>query len=285
MLGDRGIRAFPVRRPVLRRLQRHAVPRRALLDAGAVRHQRVRADLSPEPRRRDASAVAPGRLERLERPWDNEYWVVTTTDGTKYYFGADHVPGYSSSPATNSAWGEPVYNPVSGNPCYSASSGNASWCTMGYRWNLDFVVDPRGNLTEYNYATETNYYNRGAGQASGNNGTLTQYVRDGYPVSASYGMLPSDEQKATPVKPAAEVLFGYAQRCLPVGSSTCSAYSNLTSSTASDWPDIPFSEICQIPGPARTGGRRTSLLTGCRRSRPRCCPRSPLHTRRWTPTP
>ncbi|HVB43992.1 MAG TPA: RHS repeat-associated core domain-containing protein [Streptosporangiaceae bacterium] len=186
--------------------------------------------------------------------WDNEYWVVTTTDGTKYYFGANHVPGYSSSPATNSAWGEPVYNPVSGNPCYSSAAGIASWCTMGYRWNLDFVADPRGNLTEYDYATETNYYNRGAGQASSNVGTLTQYVRDGYPVSARYGMLLSDEQKATPVKPAAQVIFGYAQRCVPVGSTTCGSYANLNSSTAADWPDTPFPNICQSTGSCSNWG-------------------------------
>ena len=59
----------------------------------------------------------------------------------------------------------PVYNPDSGNPCYSSSSGASSECDMGYRWNLDYVVDPTGNLTVYNYATETNYYQWAAARA------------------------------------------------------------------------------------------------------------------------
>ena len=45
--------------------------------------------------------------------WNGEYWLVTTTDGTKYYFGQDHLPGGSGSDAaTNSAWGVPVYCPA-----------------------------------------------------------------------------------------------------------------------------------------------------------------------------
>ncbi len=199
--------------------------------------------------------------------WKNEYWVVTTTDGTKYYFGADHVPGFTTSPATNSAWGVPVYNPVTGDPCYSSTNTTNSWCTMGYRWNLDFVVNPQGNLTEYTYGTETNYYNRGAGQATGNNGTLTSYVRAGYPMTASYGMLLSEEQSATPVKPAAEVVFGNSQRCL-TPAATCASYSNLNSMTAKDWPDVPFTQICASSGSCSNWGptffstyRLTSITT------------------------
>ena len=85
--------------------------------------------------------------------WNGEYWLVTTTDGTKYYFGADHVPGSpSSSLTTNSAWNVPVYCPASTDPCNSST-----WTQMPYRWNLDYVVDPDNNLTVYQYATETNY--------------------------------------------------------------------------------------------------------------------------------
>ena len=53
--------------------------------------------------------------------WNGEYWLVTTTDGTKYYFGADHVPGSpSSSLTTNSAWSVPVYCPASTDPLATA---------------------------------------------------------------------------------------------------------------------------------------------------------------------
>jgi hypothetical protein len=88
--------------------------------------------------------------------WNNEYWVVTTTDGTRYYFGADHVPGDStSSLVTNSAWNVPVYCPATTDPCYSTSTGTSSWTQMPYRWNLDYVVDPDNNLTVYERCMST----------------------------------------------------------------------------------------------------------------------------------
>jgi RHS repeat-associated protein len=172
--------------------------------------------------------------------WNGEYWRVTTTDGTQYYFGQNHLPGGNGSDsATNSAWGEPVYNPGSGDPCYDSSKGQASQCQMGWRWNLDFVVDPMKHLTVYNYTTESNYYDRGYGQNNGN-GTLTQYVRGGYPTSASYGYLLADAIAGA--KPAAQVLFGYSDRCLS-SQSTCDA-----NHTATYWPDVPWDQSCASSG-------------------------------------
>lgn len=177
--------------------------------------------------------------------WNGEYWLVTTPDGTKYYFGRNHLPGGSGTDtASGSAWGVPVYSPNSGDPCYSSGSGQGSQCQMGWRWNLDYVVDPLGNLTSYSYQQETNYYSRGGGQNSGN-GTLTQYVRGGFPARISYGRLLSDAIAGA--QPAAEVLFGSSQRCTG-SASECSSYSNLTSSTAADWPDTPFDQICGSSG-------------------------------------
>src|SRR5581483_439236 len=70
---------------------------------------------------------------------NGEYWVVTTTDGTQYYFGQNQLPGWVSPDATtNSVWTEPVYATASGQPCYSATFAN-SWCQQAYRWNLDYV--------------------------------------------------------------------------------------------------------------------------------------------------
>jgi RHS repeat-associated protein len=198
--------------------------------------------------------------------WNGEYWLVTTTDGTKYYFGQNHLPGGSGSDAaTNSAWGVPVYNPSSGNPCYSSTAGASSECQMGYRWNLDYVVDPHGNLTTYVYATEGNYYERGGGQNSGK-GTLTQYVRGGYPTTISYGYrLPDAIAGASP---AAKVLFGTSQRCLTTSTFTNCSYSNLSSSTASNWPDVPYDQNCASSGTCTVNGptfwstvRLTSITT------------------------
>jgi RHS repeat-associated protein len=177
--------------------------------------------------------------------WNGEYWLVTMPDGTKYYFGLDHLPGGDGTDAaTNSAWGEPVYSPHSGDPCYSSSAGVASQCQMGYRWNLDYVVDPQGNLTEYDYATEANYYQRGGGQGTG---TLTPYTRGGYPTQISYGWLLS--QATSGGKPAAQVEFGVSQRCLTSSTVTDCSYSGLTSATASNWPDTPYDENCGATGP------------------------------------
>src|SRR6185437_11026640 len=139
------------------------------------------------------------------------YWVVTTTDGTKYYFGADHVPGDStSSLTTSSAWNVPVYCPASTDPCYSSSTGSSSWKPMPYRWNLDYVVDPDNNLTVYNYATETNYYMRGGATGTG---TLTSYIRGGYLTSIQYGWHLADATASPAVNAADKVSFTASPRC------------------------------------------------------------------------
>ncbi len=172
--------------------------------------------------------------------WDGEYWLVTTTDGTKYYFGLNHLPGGpGTDQATDSAWGVPVYSPNATDPCNSTA-----WCQMGWRWNLDYVVDPHGNLQVYNYTPETNYYNRGGGQNSGN-GTLTSYDRGGYLDSISYGYRLSDAIAGA--SPAEQVGFGTAQRCVSSTTYTCSA-TGPTSSTASNWPDVPFDQNCASSG-------------------------------------
>ena len=54
--------------------------------------------------------------------YDNGYWVVTTTDGTQYYFGKNKGPGWATGdPVTNSAFTAPVYGAHSGDPCFSSS--------------------------------------------------------------------------------------------------------------------------------------------------------------------
>lgn len=169
------------------------------------------------------------------------YWRLTTDDGTQYYFGADHLPtaagGDGTDTTTNSAWGVPVYGNGSGEPCH-ASTFAASSCTQGWRWNLDFTVDPHHNITVDGYKAETNYY--GAGSAH----TLTKYTRGGYPATISYGQQVADYvAKATP---AAQIAFTAAQRCDGLSGVDCSLAP--TSSTASHWPDVPFDENCASSG-------------------------------------
>jgi RHS repeat-associated protein len=177
--------------------------------------------------------------------WNGEYWVITTPDGTRYYFGANQIPGGNGSdPASHSAWGVPVYCPGTSDPCYDSTKGQASEQYMGWRWNLDYVVSPLGALTAYTYQQETNYYSMGGGQ-NGGNGDLTQYVRGGFLKTISYGWLISDAIAGASAE--AQVQFTSSQRC--TGSqSECSSFSNLDSSDASDWPDTPYDQICQSSG-------------------------------------
>ncbi|MER5867586.1 ricin-type beta-trefoil lectin domain protein [Kitasatospora sp. NPDC002040] len=176
--------------------------------------------------------------------WQGEYFKVTTPDGTAYYFGLNHAPGTTSDAATNSAWGVPVYHPNSGDPCYSASNGTASQCDAqpGWRFNLDFSVDVHGNLTRYDWANETNYYARGGGQAAaGSSGTLTPYTRGGTLSRISYGYRLADALAGR--EPSARIGFDVRERCV-VSDTVCTAQ-NLSSSTASNWPDVPYDLGCQ----------------------------------------
>jgi YD repeat-containing protein len=77
---------------------------------------------------------------------DGEYWRITTQDGTQYFFGRGKR--YSNdNERTHSVQTVPVYGDDPGEPCYQ------NFCIEeAYRWNLDYVVDPRGNTMTYVYA-------------------------------------------------------------------------------------------------------------------------------------
>ncbi|MFC1416245.1 RHS repeat domain-containing protein [Streptacidiphilus cavernicola] len=185
--------------------------------------------------------------------YNGEGWLITLQDGTRMYYGAGKLPtaegGTGSDTATNSVSTEPVYCPKSTDPCYSATTGTSSYtAAMGYRWNLDFVIDPHGNTTEYTYAQETNYYARSSAH------TLTAYDRSSYPTSVEYGWRAADiaTEGAKPA-PAAKVLFTTATRCVVgsvVSSHTVTAAdcASLTATTAPYWPDVPQDQVCASTG-------------------------------------
>lgn len=163
-----------------------------------------------------------------------EYWRITTTDGTQYYFGVNQLPGYASGDdATNSTWTQPVFATSSGQPCYSATFAD-SWCQQAYRWNLDYVVDTHSDAVAYFYDTDTNYYARNLGSTAN-----TSYTRDGVLKRIQYGQR---DGQAYSTQPAAQVTFTVNGRCdtAPGGCAT----SALTSSTATNWPDTPYDLNC-----------------------------------------
>ncbi|MFJ8364449.1 RHS repeat-associated core domain-containing protein [Streptomyces sp. NPDC093984] len=191
---------------------------------------------------------------------NNEYFVVTTADGTKYYFGLNRLPGWASgNTTTNSVFTTPVYGNDTGEPCH-ASTFDASWCQQAYRWNLDYAVDAHGNAISYWYTPETNYYGR-----NNNSATPTVYTRGGYLSKIQYGQLAGKVYDTT-APAAAQVFFDTTERCLPDSSFDC-APSKLTSANASHWPDVPADQICASSGTCNNHGPAfftTKRLTGIR---------------------
>lgn len=174
---------------------------------------------------------------------NNEYFIVTADNGTQYYFGLNQLPGSpgDSASATNSVWTEPVYATASGQPCYS-SDFSKSVCTQAYRWNLDYVKDTHNDVISYFYNAETNYYDADSAP------TTTSYVRGGYLARIQYGQR---DGAVFSTKPAAQVVFTSTGRC---NQATCDP-STLSTSTASNWPDVPYDlncaagAACQSKGP------------------------------------
>ncbi|HEU4426089.1 MAG TPA: RHS repeat-associated core domain-containing protein [Pilimelia sp.] len=167
---------------------------------------------------------------------DGEYWIVTTPDGTRYYFGLNRLAGWTAGkPETNSAFTVPVHGNHPGEPCH-ATSFAASSCAQVWRWNLDYVVDPHGNTMSYWYAKESNSYGR-------NNSTtdLASYTRGGHLQRIDYGTdqrtlvggVATDTVYTATAAPA-QVVFGAADRCL----SSCTIHD------AVRWPDVPWDQEC-----------------------------------------
>ena len=165
---------------------------------------------------------------------NGEYWIVTTDDGTQYYFGLNQLPGFATGDtATNSVDTEPVFATASGQPCYNATFAN-SWCQQAYRWNLDYVVDPHRDTVSYFYKTDTGFYARDKGTTA-----TTPYTRDSFLSTIQYGQRDGNVYST---QPAAEVSFSVNGRCSTAA--TGCATSTLTTSTAANWPDVPFDLNC-----------------------------------------
>ncbi|NEA71288.1 hypothetical protein G3I68_11315 [Streptomyces sp. SID13588] len=197
-----------------------------------------------------------------------EYVRVTTTAGTVYYFGLNHLPGGDKTdPASHSAWAVPVYSPNSGDPCYDAAKGKGSWCQMAWRWNLDYSVDVHGNLTTYTYTAEGDSYSRGGGQNNGT-GTLTPYTRSGALRSINYGQTLSGQVAAKgAAKAAATISFNPVPegRCDTTGGFTCTG-ATLSKTNAAHWPDVPYDQHCDANpctnyGPSFWSNQRLASIT------------------------
>ncbi|MEV3971148.1 polymorphic toxin-type HINT domain-containing protein [Streptomyces sp. NPDC050698] len=177
------------------------------------------------------------RLTGATNDDDNgEYWKLTTTDGTQYFFGQNRLPGFvAGNEETGSAWTVPVYGDDSGEPCYKATFADA-YCSQAWRWNLDHVIDPHGNAMSFFYGKETNHYTQGLKTAE--NGK--PYIRGGYLKRIDYGQR---KDKVYSTKPAAQVVFTTAERC--IGAAADCEPGDLTDATATRWPDVPWDQNCK----------------------------------------
>ncbi|MGW7307763.1 polymorphic toxin-type HINT domain-containing protein [Streptomyces sp. NPDC054835] len=172
---------------------------------------------------------------------EGDHWRFTNPQGIQFYFGLNRVPGWTAGkPLTNSAWTVPVYGNHPGEPCYNATFANAA-CDQAYRWNLDYVVDPRGNAMTYWYEKETNYYGSNYQIAGGS--TARPYDRSGWLDHIAYG-LRSDNLFA---EPPAQVDFEVLERCLVSADFDCAPGKlkpDVDWNVAKQWPDTPGDQLC-----------------------------------------
>jgi RHS repeat-associated protein len=117
-------------------------------------------------------------------------WEIIQPDGTQDWFGLNQLPGYAAGDqATNSLWAVPVWE----------GCGQAAFCTLPWRYNLDYVVDPHGNAMAYFYNRQMNSYAEQNGATA--NGTYTQ---GGTLTSIEYGLRAGQVYTSTP---AAQITF------------------------------------------------------------------------------
>jgi RHS repeat-associated protein len=161
---------------------------------------------------------------------DGEYWKVTAVNGVQYFFGRHLAPGGSSGTTpTDSVWTTPVYGNHPDEPGYEAGSYAGSRTTQAWRWNLDYVLDPRGNTMSYFYQRETGAYGR-----EGDKDKRTTYHRGGWLTRIEYG---NRADAPATVRAAARIVFDVADRCV----SNC--WSDDKAVKAS-WLDTPWDQYC-----------------------------------------
>ncbi|MGW2965252.1 RHS repeat-associated core domain-containing protein [Streptomyces sp. NPDC001220] len=161
---------------------------------------------------------------------DYEYWKLTTLDGTQYWFGKNRLPGWTTGKEeTNSVFTVPVYGNHTGEPGHGSDFAS-SVATQGWRWNLDYVVDPHNNAMAMYYTKETGYY------AQNNKiDTPVSYIRGGYLNRIDYGLRAGAVYSTA--NPAGQVTFSVADRCL----SNCGTFDT---AHATNWPDTPVDLDC-----------------------------------------
>ncbi|MFJ3583330.1 RHS repeat-associated core domain-containing protein [Streptomyces sp. NPDC090127] len=172
---------------------------------------------------------------------NGEYWVVTTTDGTKYFYGLNKIgDGHAD---TQSVFTVPVFGNHPGEPCH-AETFAASRCNddamkqQAWHWGLDKVIDVHGNVMIVNWHKSTNYY-----AVNKKFKTPEKYDRGGLPDSVEYGL----REGALGAEPAAKIDFLLHQRCVQDDTVCASEKFDDTKNPASyrPWWDSPGNLNCK----------------------------------------
>jgi RHS repeat-associated protein len=168
---------------------------------------------------------------------DAEYWVVSTQDGMRYYFGWGRSER-TTSVQTNSVLTMPVVGNNSGEPCFDQYPKP---CDEAWRWNLDRVVDPNEVENAYFYDKFVNHYRSVADTVD----TARAYDAGSYLTRIEYGWASQLSGALLPAK----VELTHVGRCVermaeadPLGDEppACPGIS----SNPSSYPDVPTDLIC-----------------------------------------
>ncbi|WP_406169040.1 RHS repeat-associated core domain-containing protein [Streptomyces sp. NBC_00996] len=166
---------------------------------------------------------------------DDEYWVISTQDGMRYYFGWGRSE--RTSAATDSVLTMPVAGNDSGEPCHSTFPEP---CTQAWRWNLDRVVDPNEVENAYFYDKQTNYY-----RSVINTDKAREYDAASYLARIEYGWASQISGAQLP----AEVVLKHVGRCVermseanPLDNEPAACPG--ISSNPDSYPDVPTDLMC-----------------------------------------
>ncbi|WP_308050725.1 ricin-type beta-trefoil lectin domain protein [Streptomyces sp. TRM72054] len=196
---------------------------------------------------------------------NGEFWRVTTSDGTQYYFGLNRLPGWTSGkPETNSVLTVPVAGNHSSDPCYATTFAN-SFCDQGWRFQLDYVVDTNGNAMTLWWNKEENAYARNMKETN-----AQRYDRAGYLQRIDYGQRAG---KLFTEEPLGRVAFTAQERCFGdnVFKVACSDtnFKSKQSHLTRPWFDTPADLHCATGGKCSTyaptfwSRKRLATVTAC----------------------
>ncbi|GGN81412.1 hypothetical protein GCM10011579_067940 [Streptomyces albiflavescens] len=166
---------------------------------------------------------------------DDEYWVISTQDGKRFYFGWGRSE--RTSEATSSVFTEPVVGNDPGEPCHDQFPEP---CSQAWRWNLDRTVDANEVESVYLYDKEYNYY-----RSVANTDKARKYTAGGYLTEIQYGW----PTQIAGSKPTGRVVLSHVGRCVermsdadPLRSEPKDCPS--ISSEPSSYPDVPIDLMC-----------------------------------------